>query len=293
MSSKRGTATLLREPAKRNRQAHLPIAVVQKAYAQGLEAQHPSREQLLWRLSRFARGLELVSEIETIRGGLENARIADLGAAHGGDCCAFLTAGAQPVAVDFRNHGYTALNDSLRAIGTKLDVILANVTDTLPFGDSSVDVVVAINLLEHVPDTTKFLLDLWRVLKPGGVVLLTTPVAWRHVWSDPFYRSPFTALLPMPLRRAVAVRLFGRTYPFPLSGKTCYSSRSITAPAARVGFAANACKYKDSPVARRVGRWPLRRLWLSLIRRYAFDFVVLQKSGAGTSASTVVSRSSL
>lgn len=45
----------------------------------------------------------------------------------------------------------------------------------LPFTDSSFDVVSAIEVLEHIIDTDRFLDELHRIVRPNGVVLITTP----------------------------------------------------------------------------------------------------------------------
>lgn len=50
-----------------------------------------------------------------------------------------------------------------------------DITDTkLP--DATYDVVMANHVLEHIPDDRAAMRELFRVLKPGGVALLTTPI---------------------------------------------------------------------------------------------------------------------
>ena len=50
----------------------------------------------------------------------------------------------------------------------------------LPVQDQAADVCICFQVLEHVPDPDRFLRELRRVVRPGGVVLLTTPNAeWR------------------------------------------------------------------------------------------------------------------
>ncbi|WP_131120401.1 methyltransferase domain-containing protein [Lichenihabitans psoromatis] len=53
----------------------------------------------------------------------------------------------------------------------------------LPLSDKSVDVVVSFETLEHVADQEKFLLEVRRVLRPGGLVVVSTPD--RSVYSAP------------------------------------------------------------------------------------------------------------
>lgn len=44
-----------------------------------------------------------------------------------------------------------------------------------PIGNNSIDVVSALELIEHIIDTDKFLSEVYRILKPGGLFVLTTP----------------------------------------------------------------------------------------------------------------------
>lgn len=45
----------------------------------------------------------------------------------------------------------------------------------LRFDDEAFDAVVTIETLEHFPEAELFLSEIWRVLKPGGLLYLTTP----------------------------------------------------------------------------------------------------------------------
>jgi SAM-dependent methyltransferase len=47
--------------------------------------------------------------------------------------------------------------------------------DPIPLADNSGDLVICTEVLEHVPDPEKFLLELIRVTRPGGQLLITVP----------------------------------------------------------------------------------------------------------------------
>ncbi len=53
----------------------------------------------------------------------------------------------------------------------------------LPFEDASFDVIVALDILEHLPDDAAALNHFRRVLKPGGYVIATVP-AYQSLWSS-------------------------------------------------------------------------------------------------------------
>ena len=52
--------------------------------------------------------------------------------------------------------------------------VKADICD-LPFKDNSYDVILCNHVLEHIPDDTKAMQELYRVLKPGGMAILQIP----------------------------------------------------------------------------------------------------------------------
>ncbi|MGI8906591.1 MAG: class I SAM-dependent methyltransferase [Candidatus Sumerlaeaceae bacterium] len=53
----------------------------------------------------------------------------------------------------------------------------------LPVKDASVDVITAIDLVEHIKDDVGLMAEFQRVLKPGGVAVLSVP-AHKQMWSN-------------------------------------------------------------------------------------------------------------
>ncbi|GAB4453170.1 MAG: class I SAM-dependent methyltransferase [Armatimonadaceae bacterium] len=76
---------------------------------------------------------------------------------------------AEPVALDFcRKRGYGNL-------------LLADATN-LPLSQNSIEAVIALDVLEHIPDDHAATREIARVLAPGGMVYITVP-AYRSLWS--------------------------------------------------------------------------------------------------------------
>lgn len=63
--------------------------------------------------------------------------------------------------------------EKFKALGFEGQV--CDVCEGLPFGEGSFDLVYASEVIEHVSDTESFLAQLSRVLKPGGLLMLSTP----------------------------------------------------------------------------------------------------------------------
>ncbi len=62
------------------------------------------------------------------------------------------------------------------------EVVQLDATQPMPFGANRFDVVTAFDVIEHNQDDLAILADSWRVLKPGGYVIITVP-AFMELWS--------------------------------------------------------------------------------------------------------------
>ena len=69
--------------------------------------------------------------------------------------------------------------------------VVADLTGKLPLRDASLDLVMASNVLEHIPDTKELLAEVKRVLKPGGRFVATIPFMMR-VHQKPYDFNRYT-----------------------------------------------------------------------------------------------------
>ncbi|GAB4209148.1 MAG: hypothetical protein OHK0022_39780 [Roseiflexaceae bacterium] len=58
--------------------------------------------------------------------------------------------------------------------------VVADIQDCPNIPDNSYDVIVCTQVLEHVPNPFRATGELWRILKPGGRLLLTVPAAFPY-----------------------------------------------------------------------------------------------------------------
>jgi SAM-dependent methyltransferase len=98
-------------------------------------------------------------------------RVLDLGCGTGRFVAALRDAGADAVGVELAE---TALRRA-RANAPGADLRLVEPDGTLPLDHGSVDLVWCSEVLEHVADTEHLLLEVRRVLRPGGRLLVTVP----------------------------------------------------------------------------------------------------------------------
>ena len=59
----------------------------------------------------------------------------------------------------------------------------------LPYADFTFDTAILSEILEHIDDDIAGLREIWRVLKPGGVVAITVPNADYPFWWDPINKT--------------------------------------------------------------------------------------------------------
>ena len=97
---------------------------------------------------------------------LPRGSLADLGAGQGALSVWAHDAGFQTTAIDFNRGNFVA--DSI-------NFVQADLNKPLPIADNSFDVVAALEVIEHLENSYALLREIFRILKPGGYAVVSTP----------------------------------------------------------------------------------------------------------------------
>jgi SAM-dependent methyltransferase len=103
-------------------------------------------------------------------------RALDIGAAGGGNTRILRQFGWSAIALEYGETGAAVCKErglvTVRADATRL-----------PFGDATLDLITAFDIIEHIPDDHRAVREMRRTLRPGGHLLIAVP-ADPKLWSQ-------------------------------------------------------------------------------------------------------------
>jgi len=106
----------------------------------------------------------------------KNLEILDVGCGSGGTSTAFRQFG-----------NVTGIDFSSLALKFAKNKGLANVvrstSTSIPFRSEKFDIITVLDVIEHIKDDKSVLKEIWRLLKPNGIIILTVP-AFQFLWSE-------------------------------------------------------------------------------------------------------------
>lgn len=153
---------------------------------------------------------------------IEGARVLDLGSGMGNLSIEAALRGAQPVAVEPGDGLGEIICERLAAEKDGLPgTVVQAAGEQLPFREGCFDLVISLQVLEHVTDPYEVLQEAFRVLKPGSFFYLTCE-NYLSFW-EPHYEVGWLPLMPKPLG-SLYLRLRGLSPEF-LNASITYVTR--------------------------------------------------------------------
>lgn len=123
----------------------------------------------------------------------KKAKVLDLGCGTGLTLSVIAKTFPNSVGCEIGKKEVVATREILKEVGVKIPVILYD-GNHLPFADNNFDIVTSVEVYEHVDKPQVMLKEIKRVLKPGGILLISTA---NKLWPiEPHYHLPFLSLLP-------------------------------------------------------------------------------------------------
>lgn len=133
---------------------------------------------------------ERIAELASLN--MPGLQVADLATGPGRTVRAMLAVAADPVRIHAVDTA-SSLDDEVLHDARVRSVLADLETEALPFGEESLDRVVSLNVAEHLADPAAHVLDCYRVLRPGGLLVLA-----HSDWDTALFTSdddPLTRLL--------------------------------------------------------------------------------------------------
>ena len=132
-----------------------------------------------------------LTEFDPVVGSWRGRRVLDLGCAGGFMAEALAARGAVVTGLDPATAAVKAGRARSRMTGSRIDY-LVGMGEQLPLKDAAFDVVVCVDVLEHVRDLAAVIAEIRRVLRPGGLFLF-----------DTINRNPLSALAVVTIAEQV------------------------------------------------------------------------------------------
>jgi ubiquinone/menaquinone biosynthesis C-methylase UbiE/uncharacterized protein YbaR (Trm112 family) len=164
-------------------------------------------------LASLGRSRDYLNQIERHRGVRMTAgeRFLEAGCGSGGMSAAAAERGAQVVATDVALRWLVLARKRMRDGGLENVTFVCCAAESLPFPDSSFDLVAASDVVEHVQSAEEFTAACARSLRPGGLLFLATPNRY-SLGLEPHVRLWGVGFLPRRLARGYVRLARGTPY---------------------------------------------------------------------------------
>lgn len=135
---------------------------------------------------RFKLALNKLSNSIIVNSNLSTLKGLDAGCGEGVFMSYVLAEGGYIDGIDLEQEAISLASSLLKGYEGRYNLIHGSCYN-IPVPDCTYDYVVSLELIEHLPDGDRLLKELYRVLKPGGKLVLTTPYGKPGIVYDEKY----------------------------------------------------------------------------------------------------------
>jgi 2-polyprenyl-3-methyl-5-hydroxy-6-metoxy-1,4-benzoquinol methylase len=129
--------------------------------------------------------LKVLDVLRSVEGAPENLQVLDIGAGMGALSAMLADAGYRTMACDLYPDAFSVPGIECRSV---------DASGQLPYDDQSIDIALAVEVLEHIDGHQALFKEVRRILKPGGLFLFTTPniASLKSRWMFLFNGYPYS-----------------------------------------------------------------------------------------------------
>lgn len=132
---------------------------------------------------------EHISRYEAVKQLVANKIVLDIASGSGYGTAQMSTSAKKIYGVDISEN---AINYASVNFGAKNIEYLVGDGDNIPLPSESVDIATSFETIEHIPDYEKFVDEVNRVIKPGGIFVVSTPNDLEFTKGNHFHLHQFT-----------------------------------------------------------------------------------------------------
>jgi ubiquinone biosynthesis O-methyltransferase len=130
-------------------------------------------------LGRYQNMFQLVQkEID-----IKNKKLLDIGCGDGVLSYLFAKEGAKVTGIDYSDIAIEFGKEKIKSKNLDIDFKQGSAYE-LPYKDNSFDIIVSSDVIEHLEDVPKYLSEINRVVKNGGIVVISTPIKFTEYPLD-------------------------------------------------------------------------------------------------------------
>lgn len=193
----------------------------------------------------------------------------------GGHLLAFCPPDANCIGLDINNHMLGNLNLFCQVNDLSCHFQIATY-ENLPLKSGSCDVVLAFELIEHI-DYPQFLAsEIHRVLKNGGVAVLTTPPRLKAFFKgEPHFQLKHITFLPLSIQKLIAFKVFKKKYPYPVNVQYYLASQVLRVFEEMGLIGLPVCRGRIAKKVKRI------KIISNIYRQIFWDFIIVIKKTKG------------